>query len=67
MVNENDTKFECIWEVNLPKESSKLKYRKVASTNASRFVTHLVYMHTSVIQVRTDQGLVVKIRCPMRS
>ena len=24
----------------------KTKYRKVASTNASRFVTRLVYMHT---------------------
>ena len=24
-------------------------------------------LYSSVIQVRTDQGLVVKIRCPMRS
>ena len=26
-----------------------------------------ITMYSSVIQVRTDQGLVVKIRCPMRS
>ena len=28
---------------------------------------NISYMRISVIQVRTDQGLVVKIRCPMRS
>ena len=28
---------------------------------------HLGIIDRSVIQVRTDQGLVVKIRCPMRS
>ena len=28
------------------KEKSRITYRKVASTNASRFVARLVYMHT---------------------
>ena len=33
------------WLHNLPK-GNDFTYRKVASTNASRFVTRLVYMHT---------------------
>ena len=43
-------------------------YVKSISTCALTFFGYIISVLTSsVIQVRMDQGLVVKIRCPMRS
>ena len=51
---------QTIWQSNQPSHT-KLYFNEVVA-NALRGNIGI-----RVIQVRTDQGLVVKIRCPMRS
>ena len=48
-----------------PTAHGVIKFR--VTRKQSKYAHMRVGMHISVIQVRMDQGLVVKIRCPMRS
>ena len=56
-------------EKKLYYDSSNLKtiQRQISWNNFIEEIKSVQALFISVIQVRTDQGLVVKIRCPIRS